>query len=888
LLRTQKSQLAGLPALIVFGIAFLATSAMAVPTKSTLSSHTAPARHVASQLPRGAVPQHYRIHITPDMANLRFAGQVDIELELKKPARAVTLQAVDLVFERAAIASIGQAKVSTDAKSQTATISFDRTLPAGKHTLSLGYQGKINKHASGMFVLDYETDTGRRQALFTQFEAADARRVFPSWDEPNFKASFDLSVTIPANMSAVSNMPQLSSTPTGNYMQTVHFQTTPRMSTYLLSLNVGDFERKTMQVGGTELGVVTRTGEIAKAGFALEAASQSLAWYNDYFGTPYPLPKLDHIAAPGQSQFYSAMENWGAIFYFEHALLLDPGFSTKQDKQEVFTTVVHETAHQWFGNLVTMAWWDDLWLNEGFASWMAGRAMEKFHPEWDARLNAVDSREWAMHKDALATSHSVVQKVATVQQASQAFDGITYNKGESILRMLEDYVGTTAWRNGVRTYLQRHAYGNAVSEDLWRAVESSAGKPIRQIAHDFTTQPGVPLIALTKSQCIQGRTHLALTQGEFAPDRPKKSARRWQVPVSVRLAGTSTQAKVLVSQGKANVELPGCGVVLVNDGQSGYFRTVYEPQALQDIVGAFTQLDDIDQLGILRDSWALGLGARTSPTDALKLIDALPMTAKPQVWIAAIDVAREVDRLYRGLPNEQARWRQRAITRLTPLMQSLGWLPHADESDVIGILRNELIDALGSFGEAGVVAEARKRLANESTDPDALPAAIRRTVLGVVAEHADLVSWEQMRAQANAEKNTLVRQHLFKLLGSADNPLLAQKALDLALTAEPGETTSPKIIEEVARLHTDLAWDFVQSHLEAVLSKLPESEQPYFVPATGARSFDPAMIDKIQRYAQSHIAVDARRTAQESITAIRERLRIRSTRLPLISKWMGE
>jgi aminopeptidase N len=885
---TNRLQFACLPSLLVFGLVLWSGSGLAGQVSNSLQSPSAPARHAVSQLPAGVAPQQYRIHITPDMANLRFAGQVNIELELKKPAKTVTLQAVDLAFERVTVDTIGQAKVSTDTKSQTATFSFDRMLPAGKHTLSLAYQGKINKQAYGLFVLDYETDKGRRQALFTQFEAPDARRMFPSWDEPNFKASFDLSVTIPANQMAISNMPQLTSTPTGNGMQTVHFQTTPRMSTYLLSLNVGDFERKTMQVDGTELGMVTRTGEIAKAEFALEAASQSLAWYNDYFGTPYPLPKLDHIAAPGQSEAFSAMENWGAIFYFEYAALLDPGFSTKDDKQEVFSTVVHETAHQWFGNLVTMAWWDDLWLNEGFASWMAGRAAEKFHPEWDSQLGTVDSRNWVMRKDALATSHSIVQRVNTVQQAKQAFDGITYVKGEAILRMLEDYVGPNAWRNGVRTYLQRHAYGNAVSDDLWRAVESSAGKPIRQIAHDFTTQPGVPLIVLNKSQCIQGQTHLTLTQGEFAPDRPKKSPRHWQVPVSVRLAGTTTQAKVLVGNGKAKVTLPGCGVVLVNDGQSGYFRTVYEPQALQGLVGTFSNLKDIDQLGILRDSWALGLGARTSPTDALNLIDALPLKANPQVWISAIAIAGEVDRLYRGFPNEQAQWRKRAITRLTPLMQSLGWLPQTAESDATGILRNDLIAALGRFGETGVIAESRNRLASESTEPDALPAAIRRTVLGVVAKHADQASWEQMRAQANAEKNELVRQHLFRLLGSADNPLLAKKALELALTAEPGETTSPRIIREVAFQHPDLAWDFVHSHLEAVLNKLPESEHPNFVPEIGVQSVDPAMIDKIQRYAQSHIAADARRTAEESMTAIRERLRIRSTRLPLISKWIGE
>jgi aminopeptidase N len=307
---------------------------------------------------------------------------------------------------------------------------------------------------------------------------------------------------------------------------------------------------------------------------------------------------------------------------------------------------------------------------------------------------------------------------------------------------------------------------------------------------------------------------------------------------------------------------------------------------MQGLVGAFSNLDDIDQLGILQDSWALGLGDRTTPTDALKLVDALPLKANPQVWSAAIDITREVDRLYRGFPVEQAQWRRRTITRLTPLMQSLGWLPQADESDATGILRNDLIAALSSFDDTRVITEARKRLVNETNEPNALPASIRRTVLGVVAQHADLVSWEQMRERAKAEKNELVRQHLFSLLGAANDPLLAKMALDLAVSPEPGETTSPSIIRKVANQHPDLAWDFAQNHLKDVLNKLPESEQAKFVPAIGAQSFDPTMVNKIQRYAQSHISPDARRNAEESMTAIRERLRIRNTRLTLISKWM--
>lgn len=457
--------------------------------------HATPERKTPTQLPTGVVPHHYRIHIKPDARNLRVSAEVEIELDVLKPTRTLTVHALDMEFDRAEISSFGIGQVKVDNMSQTATFNFARVLPAGHHTLSIGYHGKIVQQASGLFALNYETELGPRRALFIQFEAADARRFIPSWEEPNFKATFELFATIPIDQLAVSNMPVLSTAPASEGMKTVRFQTTPRMSTYLLSFNLGDFGRKVKHVGTTEIGVVTRTGETAKAEFALKAARQSVTWYNDYFDIPFPLPKLDHIAARGQSPSFGAMENWGAIFYFEYALLLDPDFSTQRNKQDIFSTVAHETAHPWFGNLVTMAWWDDLWLNEGFASWMAGHATVKFHPEWNAHLETVTDREWAMRKDAMATSHSVVQKVASVQQAEQAFDGITCQKGEAVIRMLEAYVGETAWRNGVRSYLKKHAYGNSVTRDLWRAVESAAGKPIRGIAHDFTRQPGVALIS---------------------------------------------------------------------------------------------------------------------------------------------------------------------------------------------------------------------------------------------------------------------------------------------------------------------------------------------------------------------------------------------------------
>ena len=322
------------------------------------------------------------------------------------------------------------------------------------------YAGKIGTQANGLFALDYDTKAGKKRALYTQFENSDARRFIPSWDEPNYKATFTLTATVPSDEMVVSNMPIATTDKLGNGLSKVTFQQSPKMSTYLLFFSLGDFERATTMSDGTQIGVIAQKGMVDQADFMLASAKDVLHEYNDYFGVKYPLPKLDNIAAPGQSQFFSAMENWGAIFTFEYSALLNPRISTQLDKQRVFNTAAHEMAHQWFGDLVTMRWWDDLWLNEGFASWMASRTTEKLHPEWHTNLDIVGTREGAMSQDAVATTHPVVQHVETVEQASQAFDSITYSKGEAVITMLEAYIGPDAWRAGVRNYIKAHAYGN--------------------------------------------------------------------------------------------------------------------------------------------------------------------------------------------------------------------------------------------------------------------------------------------------------------------------------------------------------------------------------------------------------------------------------------------
>ncbi|MGZ8313384.1 MAG: M1 family metallopeptidase, partial [Allosphingosinicella sp.] len=426
--------------------ALLAAGPAVAQTTVAQAPATAAERRIPSQLPRNVRPLHYTISAVPDAANLRFTGRTEVDIELLEPTDSITLNAVDLEFGEVTVAPLGGGvsialpvrDTQLDADNQTVTFYFPGRLAPGRYRLTMDYAGKINTQAAGLFALDYEAGGGPRRALFTQFEAPDARRFFPGWDEPAFRTPYDLSVTVPAGQDAVSNMPAASEAAGPGGSRIVTFQTSPAMSSYLLFLAVGEFDRITTRAAGVEIGIVTRRGAGEQGRWALESSAAILPWYNDYFGTPYPLPKLDNVAGPGTSQFFGAMENWGAIFSFENILLVDPAITSEARRQEIFEVDAHEIAHQWFGDLVTMAWWDDLWLNEGFASWMATKATAALHPEWEPLLGRIDGREDAIRLDSLQTTHPVVQNVATVEQISQAFDAITYRKGEAVITMLED------------------------------------------------------------------------------------------------------------------------------------------------------------------------------------------------------------------------------------------------------------------------------------------------------------------------------------------------------------------------------------------------------------------------------------------------------------------
>jgi aminopeptidase N len=845
---------------------------------------------VTTQLPTGVVPSHYDVSLVPNAQDSTFTGKVTITLAVRQATKSITLNAQDLSFRGAELRGAGNTQVASrielDADKQTATFSFDKPVAKGSYQLAVDYRGKIGSQPIGLFRLDYDNTEGHKRALYTQLENSHARSVIPSWDEPNYKASFTLDATVPSIDMAVSNMPVTTSTELGDGRKRVTFATSPKMSTYLLFFGMGEFERITRTVGRTELGIVTQKGMRSQGQFALDSSRAVLTEFNAYFDVPYPLPKLDNIAMPGQSQDFAAMENWGAITSFEYTLLLDPANATQSDKEEIFTTLVHETAHQWFGDLVTMQWWGDLWLNEGFASWMENRTIVHLHPEWHHELRTVPVREHAMSRDAIATTHPVVQTITTVEQAEDAFDVITYSKGEAVIRMLEAYVGPDTWRDGVRAYIKAHAYGNTVSDDLWRAIDKAAGEPVSVIAHDFTLQPGVPLIRVGDAVCVAGKTTVALTQEEFSQDRPDKKPLSWHVPVIAKTID-GAPARTLVSGGKARLTMPGCGAVLVDAGQTGYYRTLYSPKGFAALTADFSKLAPIDQLGLMVGTWALGLAGRQPASDYLDLVAATPLDADPQVWSGITFTFSQINGYYKNDPARQQQFARFASARLAPVLAKIGWDVRAGEPEPNANLRERLIGGLSALNDPAVIAEVRRRYAARDSDPAAVPPVLRQLVLRVVAQHADTATWDALHAAALAEKSQVIKSQLYVLLASSNDEALAKRALALALTDEPGASNSPAMIARVANDHPDLAFDFAVAHLQQVAAMIDHGSASRYYPRLADASADPAMIDKLTAFANANLAADAHRDTDTTVADIKYRIKIRHERLPAIDAWLA-
>jgi len=846
------------------GAALAATAAAAVLAQR-------PMREV---LPDIVVPVNYDLALSPDPDALSFNGKVVITVDVRAATSSVLLNAVGLTFDRATIDGGKAAAVATDGKLGRATLNFGAAIAAGRHILSIDYHGNIGRSTLGFFAMDYSGPDGPRRTLATNFEPAAARQLMPCWDEPGRKATFTVSIDAPKDRMAISNMPIAQATSLSPTMQRVRFATSPKMSTYLLFVGVGDFERVHSTVDGVDLGIVVKRGDTGKAAYALDQAAKILHYYNDYFGIAFPLPKLDLIAAPGQISGGS-MENWGAIFYSQNHLLFDPKTSTEDDRQLVFLVVSHEMAHQWFGDLVTMAWWDDLWLNEGFARWMQTFAADDLHPEWETGLKAASIFEQGKQADAVPSTHAVVQEVFTADQAAQSFDSITYNKGAAIITMLNAYVGRDEFRDGVRRYMHAHAFGNTVDTDLWRFVQQAVGRPIVDIEHDFTRQEGVPLVRVTRTA---NRVHLA--QARFAADPStigNLPPQRWRLPLAV--AGVSGDRHDVLLQGVADLALPT--PLLVNAGQMGYARVLYSGETLDSLTAQLGALKPADQIGLLNDARALGIAGYAPASNMLKLAAALPAAANPIVWQRTLRVLTELEEHYGDTP-QRAAYRGFALDMLAPLSARLGLTGTPNEPANIEILRSAVSETQGKFGDSVVIARARK-LVDSGDGP---PAAQRSAVL-TVAAGADPGTFDALLARALKTGDPLQKQHLFKALAGVIDPALARRMIDVALGDQVPAGTAPELIVSLARKHPDLVWEVLAPRLDDARLPFEKTLRWRIAAAIAGFSSEPQRIADLEAYEARSVPAEARKPFLEAVASIRENQRIASDVLPEIDRWIA-
>ena len=788
----------------------LADVALAAP----FSFDSAPGR-----LPKDVVPVDYTITVRPDLKTLTIDGTESVLLDVRSPVTSITFNSLNERLRNVRLDGRPAARVVSDDTTQLTTVTLPAPVGAGQHTLTFAYKGKIEHQPQGLFAQEYHDVSGKPAVLLsTQMEATDARRMFPCWDEPSFRATFALTAIVPAAWTAVSNMPIAKRVVRGK-TATTSFDRSPKMPSYLVELSAGDLASISSSHDGIALSVVAVRGREHEGETALANAAQILSDYNDYFAYRYPLPKLDSIAVPGG--FQGAMENWGAITYNDQTLLLNPASTTGQ-RQGVYSIQAHEMAHQWFGDLVTMAWWDEIWLNESFASWMAAKQTAQRNPEWNWWEGEDSTKEVAMTADARVTSHAIERHVTDELQATNAFDPeITYNKGQSVLRMFEAYLGPVVFRDGVRAYMHSRAMSNATGTDLWNALGAASHQDVAALATGWTTQPGFPLVTVS-AQCDQdGARTISMSQKRFVPDGSVPGPEHWSVPLQVRDGASSRPTSVLLSIDGQTLAAGRCDAPLsINADAIGYFRTVYDAGTLANNTRLFAQLPSGDRIALLDDQWALVEAGAAPLTSYLSLAQAMGASLESRPWEQVTGALETIERSMRDSP-KYAAFTTYARAILNVPFALLGWNPQRNETPDRRRLRRNLIEDLGAWGDPAVLAEARARFDAFTKNHDAIAPDDQGMILRTVALSADPATFDALHAVARAFKGQAELDRYYGALMSVRDPALAARAADIALSAEiPAEADSERLnlVARLADWNPRLSFSVLQANYDRLLA----------------------------------------------------------------------
>ena len=805
------------------------------------------------RLPKNVVPVSYEVAIVPDADALKFTGTESVRLQFRAATATVQFNSLNETLSHVLLDGKPVKSVISNDEQQLTTVTL--TQPAtGLHTLSFSYGGKIETQPQGLFAQKYtKPGGGRAVMLSTQMEATDARRMFPCWDEPAFRAYFHLTVTVPKSWATVGNMPVAKRTVHGD-SATVSFQRSPKMSSYLVEFSAGDLREVSAVRGGTHFGVWAVAGHEQDGAVALASAQDILADYNDYFAFPYPLPKLDSIAVPGG--FSGAMENWGAITYNDRVLLVSPS-STMQNRQTVFSIQAHEMAHQWFGDLVTMGWWDDTWLNESFASWLAAKETASRYPAWRWWEQEDESRESAMAADARATSHAIEQHVTDELQAANSFDSdITYSKGEALLRMLEAYIGEDVFRQGIRSYIKNRAYSNAAAADLWNALAQASGKNVPAVAAPWIEKPGFPLVQVTAACDSSGNRTVTLRQKRFLLNGAGATGTQWQVPLRIR-TGTGAPHNLLFDAPEQKTAAGRCDEALsVNADAVGYYRVHYDADTLAVNTSAFPGAVDGDRIALLDDQWAL-VGSGEAPLqNFLALASSMGADRDARAWRQIVQALAIIEYAERGTPGHEA-FTAYARALIKPVADGLGWDAAPQETPDVGALRDTLLRDLSRWGDQATIGEARRRFAAFVKDPHGLSADAQATLLTIVGQNADASTFAQLHTLAKDAKDDTFMQRCYVALARVRDPELARQVVQIALSDEippQANTLDLRLVITLAREHPKLSWDTFIAHQDQLLKSVATEVRPLVIAEqTPSAYWDALPLDQLEAWVRANI-----------------------------------
>ena len=832
-------------------------------------------------------PREYDLHLTPDLTAGTFRGEVTIALTLAKPRKEITLHAADVAIARV-VGRVNGAEVPARAIMQKAdevvTIRFAKPLPKGESGIEIAYEGRMNAHLRGF----YSASANGVPYAFTQCETADARRIVPCFDEPSFKARWRVAVTARTSDTVLGNAPIEREEPAGEGMRTVRFKPTPPLSSYLLALAIGPLEATPARLcGTTPVRVWHVPGKAHLAAFGVEAGVESLQRLEAYFGIPYPYEKLDLVAVPDFEA--GAMENAGAVFFRETLLLLDPATVSIAERRRAAEVIAHELAHMWYGDLVTMAWWDDLWLNEAFATWMAYRVIDDWQPAWRMWQGFEHDRAGALGLDALANTHPIYAPVRSVAEATENFDVITYEKGAAVVRMIEHYLGAETFREGVRRYMQRHREGNTVAADLWRALEEASGKEVARVAKAWVTQPGFPLVSIDAGS---GKGVVVKQERFFAdPKIPSAKRRtRWPVPLVAKLAG-GPLVRTLADKASQTLDVNGHPAwVFGNASAGGFYRVLHDATTRAALLAHLNELSAVERLALAGDQWALVRAGKADVGSYLDIVDALGDETDYDVLDGIVGPLGFIDEQLAGDGTPcQTAFRTWLGGRFRASFDRLGWRAEPSEGDDVRLRRAALLRIVGAVAELPeVLHEASRHLERYLVDRAALEPNLADPVVYLGARVGSLGRHHRYREVVAEARTPQERRRFLLALASFRSPEAIRETLASTLTPDvPTQDVAFILMRLLANPAGQReAWAFLTRKWTPLRKRMPPLMLARLVEATPALR-EARYAREVRDFFKRHPLPEAARAIRQALEVFRLNAELRKRAAPGLERWLA-